>query len=345
MNTFGEVSMEERVYIKAGRLVRPFSARAGIECRGYSGVLQRRITDFGAEKSFAKAAQQMEEHYGVQIPVGAVRSITEKHGEHLLDSPQQIQGTSKGAEVAQLIAETDGSMIPTVKVDEEATGDRRKTRQTGWKETRLALVYAAGTVQPVFGVTTGSPDQVGEQMAACAERVGIGPHSEVHGVGDGAPWIADQMQWTFGAQGHYLIDFYHLCEYLAAASTHCAEDWQQWYETQKARMKAGACAEVLEALAAHLEPPEVQDKDAPVGACHRYIHNRPGQFDYAGALAKGLPIGSGQIESAHRYVIQERMQIPGAWWKVENADKMLALRAMRANGNWDTYWDSLKEAA
>ena len=59
MNTFGEVSIDERVYIKAGRLVRPFSPRAGVKCRGYSGVLQRRITDFGAEKSFAKAAQQI----------------------------------------------------------------------------------------------------------------------------------------------------------------------------------------------------------------------------------------------------------------------------------------------
>ena len=75
------------------------------------------------------------------------------------------------------------------------------------------------------------------------------------------------------------------------------------------------------------------DQDAPVPACHRYIHNRPGQLDDPGALAKGLPIGSGHIESAHRYFIQERMKIPGAWWKIENADKMLALRTLRANGN------------
>ena len=152
------------------------------------------------------------------------------------------------------------------------------------------------------------------------------------------------MEWTFGAQGRYLIDFYHLCDYLAAASKSCATDPQAWYEAKKTRMKAGANAEVLNALAPHLEPPEVEDKDAPVRACHRYIRNRPGQFDYPCALAAGLPIGSGEIESAHRYIIQERLKIPGAWWKIENADKMLALRTMRANGNWETYWDSLKAA-
>ena len=109
-------------------------------------------------------------------------------------------------------------------------------------------------------------------------------------------------------------------------------------------MKAGACAEVLDDLALHLEPPEVEDKDAPVRACHRYIRNRPGQFDYPGALSEGLPIGSGEIESAHRYIIQQRLKIPGAWWKIENADKMLALRALRVNGNWESYWDSFKAA-
>jgi hypothetical protein len=35
-------------------------------------------------------------------------------------------------------------------------------------------------------------------------------------------------------------------------------------------------------------------------------------------LAAGLPIGSGEIESAHRYVIQNRLKIAGAWWKMEN---------------------------
>ncbi len=152
------------------------------------------------------------------------------------------------------------------------------------------------------------------------------------------------MEVVFGAQGGYLIDFYHLCDYLAAASKHCAAHPQAWYETQRARMRAGASTQVLKELLAHMEPANTEEKDAPVRACYRYIRNRPEQFDYPRALAANLPIGSGQIESAHRYVIQERLKIPGAWWKIENADKMLALRTVRANGDWDSYWDSVKAA-
>src|SRR5258708_5275765 len=48
------------------------------------------------------------------------------------------------------------------------------------------------------------------------------------------------------------------------------------------------------------------------------------------ALQDGLPIGSGEIESAHKSLIQRRVKIPGAWWQLDNADYMIALRAMIA---------------
>jgi hypothetical protein len=336
--------VEEHTFLRARHLVRPFSAHAGVTCRGYSGPLQRRLTDFGAEKSFARAAQQVWEHYGIEVSAGAVRSITQAHGERLLQAPEIVQGPARTEAVPQLIAETDGSMIPTVEIDEEAAGDRRKTRQVGWKEARLSLVYAEGSVEPVFAVTTGSCDRVGEQLARCAQRVGIGPHTRVHGIGDGAPWIPNQLEAAFGAQASYLIDFGHLCEYLSPAGKHCANDPEAWVDTQKTRMKSGESNAVLEALAPRLEAPTVDEKDAPVRACHRYIANRPGQFEYARALAAELPIGSGHIESAHRYVIQQRLKLSGAWWKLANAAKMLALRATRANGNWGAYWEATEAA-
>jgi hypothetical protein len=64
-------------------------------------------------------------------------------------------------------------------------------------------------------------------------------------------------------------------------------------------------------------------------------------LNYRQALAEGLPIGSGEIESAHRYVAQQRLKRPGAWWRVEHAEHMLALRINRINGDWDPYWKAL----
>jgi hypothetical protein len=65
---------------------------------------------------------------------------------------------------------------------------------------------------------------------------------------------------------------------------------------------------------------------------------RRNQLNYREALANDLPIGSGEIESAHRYIAQLRLKRPGAWWRVEHAEYMFALRINRRNGEGKTYW-------
>ena len=125
-----------------------------------------------------------------------------------------------------------------------------------------------------------------------------------------APWIVGQVAEQFGG----LIDFYHVCEYLSAVATAIAGDAaarEAWIETQKAALKTGRLDAVLQALAAHGEAPEVEDGQAPVRNCHRYLSRRRAQLDYPRALADGLPIGSGETESAHRYLAQQRLKRPG----------------------------------
>ena len=43
------------------------------------------------------------------------------------------------------------------------------------------------------------------------------------------------------------------------------------------------------------------------------------------------------VEGGHRTVIQARLKLP-AWWKEETVDPMLALRTLRANGQWEAFW-------
>ena len=93
---------------------------------------------------------------------------------------------------------------------------------------------------------------------------------------------------------------------------------------------------MLRALVPHLEA-ETQ-AEAPVRAARRYLQGRREQLDYAGARAAGLPIGSGESESGHRQVIQQRLKLAGAWWKQNNAEAMLGLRVAPANQLWNSYW-------
>ncbi len=326
-------------------MIRPFSESAEVECRSCSLPLQRTITDFGADDSFGRGATaKLKEHYGIEVPATVIRAVTEKHGEAMLQLQQQEPGELPDRPgVAVLIAEADGCMIPVVEIVEpvaaEPPVDRRKCRKVDWKEGRLSLVHEPGSVTPIFGATMGTVDEVGEQLVRSAIRAGAGSQTRIHGVGDGAAWITNQMDLRFGTQATYLVDFFHLCEYISAAAEVVAgKDKESWMEEKKGWLKDNRWPDVLKSLQAHVEGEKVLDKDAPVRVCCRYIANHCNFLDYKSALAAGLPIGSGEVESGHRHVIQIRLKIAGAWWKVANAAKMLALRVTRANGDWEKYW-------
>lgn len=339
----------EQTFIVEGHLQRPFSQSAGVKNNGYSSLHQRCLTDFGADESFSHAVQKVKEHYGITVPVSAVQRITEYHAGKMLVQESLATEFPEGAGAACIIVEADGSMIPVVTIA-ESTGDipsdKRRCRSVQWQEARLTLAHQSGSVTPFFGATMDGTDATGDHMLNVAILAGGSSHSAIHCLGDGAPWIADQCDRVYGDQGHYLIDFYHLCDYLAAAAPSCHQhDDTVWLDEQKRLMKTGQIAVVIQNLKDHLEQENIPDKDAPVRLCHRYLLNRPGQFEYAKALAAGLPIGSGEIESAHRYIIQKRLKIAGAWWKRDNARKMLALRTLRANGAWQKYWNQMYELA
>lgn len=108
--------------------------------------------------------------------------------------------------------------------------------------------------------------------------------------------------------------------------------------TQKNRLLKNRCVRVIEELEGHLEPPGTAEEEAPVRQAHRYLSNRTGELDYAGAQRDLLPIGSGLIESGHKHVIQARMKIAGPAWEEQNAENMIRTRAKRASGQWNGFW-------
>jgi hypothetical protein len=300
------------------------------------------MTDFGADHSFALAATKLKEHYRIEVPASATRLITHKHAAKMQEIEPQAASLPQGG-VAQVIAQTDGCLIPIVKIAEKGPKDRRKRRQLDWQEARLSLAYKAGSLTKHYQATLQEVEIAGTQLLECARRAGGGQQSQIHCVGDGAVWIVRQVEQRFGEQGRYLIDFYHVSEYLARAGEALSREPQGWRIKQQERLKRNEVGKVLAELTAHLE--EQDEEPAPVRACWRYLSNRLENLDYQGALEAGLPIGSGEIESGNRSVIQARLKRSGTWWKAENAEAMLALRTLRASGQWESYWNDFRQAA
>ncbi len=256
---------------------------------------------------------------------------------------------SKTPGVPTVIAQTDGSMVPTVVTTGVSRAgekiDRRKTRQVQWREARLSLAHQFGSEKVTYAANYKDVEETGRQLLDCVIKSGAGRKTKVHCVGDGASWISSQVDEQFGTQGNYLIDFFHLCQYLSAAAKSIGGNTDEWLSAQKIHMKENKIRRVLYSLKLFMEDPDVPDDLAPVRACYRYIDNRPGQYNYKEARDENLPIGSGEIESGNRHVIQDRLKRPGAWWAGENIQPMLNLRTLRANDDWDDYWEELSAAA
>lgn len=300
------------------------------------------LVDFGADTSFAKAVEKVREHYRVEVNESAVRQATLFHGE-AMQMGIEVEVRMPVGGVKQMLSEMDGMFVPIVRV--EGNGDHRKHRVCEYAEAKLCLAGQVGAIERRYRGTMGKAEEAGRMWKACVVESGGGGETKLHCVGDGAKWIEAQMKKRFGEKAKYLVDFYHLSDYLATAGEAIkGKQGVRWLREQQARLKRNEAKQVLEELRGKQEGAEVEEINAPIRRCYRYLQERLGQVDYQGAIEKGFPIGSGEIESGNKSVLQARLKIAGAWWKVENAEKMIGVRTNRANQEWESYWKQQRVA-
>ncbi len=339
--------------VKPNKTIAAFELSSGVKCHCYSELLQRRLTDFGSDCSFGGAAKKVKEHYGIDIPVSGIRNITLSHANNMLQSLtdeieliKEIYSKRHRIKlkpgVRQIITETDGCMLPIVEVSAKAK-DKRKKKVLLYKEARLCLSYKTGDVTPIFAATMSDVNTTGKYLRLTAEKAGLGNNSNIHAVGDGAQWITKQMQDKFGDinQVNYLIDLFHVSEYLSAANTVLTSDEKKQKRLLNRQVKLLKNNEYQKVLTYFEGYKDIADDRNPAKECYRYMVNRPNQFGYKQAIEIQLPIGSGKVEGGHRHVIQARLKISGAWWLKESANAMLAMRTNRTNNYWDQYWEKI----
>jgi hypothetical protein len=308
------------------------------------------MTDFGADEPFTTATYKLKEHYGIDIPISSQRNITISHAKaiknelnkHVADKNKRSskRNLAQRQGSAFIISETDGSMVPIV-VTKKSGKDKRKHKEVMYREARLTLAHDNISTTPVFSVTFDDINTVGKHIRYCIDTAGCGSNSQIHAIGDGAVWIADQVDIQFGSQAKYLIDFYHASEYLAAASHECTKiEPIKWLHAQQQLLKCGHYKTVLN----NLKDYALANEGSATSKCYSYLKKRTHQLHYDQAIKNDLPIGSGEIESAHRYIIQNRVKVTGAWWLIDNAEAMINLSIHRVHNNWDNYWENLRAA-
>jgi hypothetical protein len=70
-----------------------------------------------------------------------------------------------------------------------------------------------------------------------------------------------------------------------------------------------------------------------------YLEPRMDMLNYQEYLDEDLPIATGIVEGAARYVVGERMDCAGMRWIPGRAEALLQLRCIELNGDWDKFFD------
>jgi hypothetical protein len=146
-----------------------------------------------------------------------------------------------------------------------------------------------------------------------------------------------------GVQITIVVDLIHVLEYLwkAAYAFHKegSKEAEGWVQQRLMWLLQGETAKVSENLRRNARAAKLEGAALKaVNRCLKYLRGVRDFIAYDRALEAGLPIATGVIEGACRYLVKDRMERTGARWSLVGAEAVLRLRALRASGDFDAYW-------
>ena len=362
------------IHPETGESARPVNHELRIHGGGRSPLAERALTDFGIETSFEKAGVRFKEHYGIELNRTAIQRVVERQGERAVEYIEERLLTAELAAdldpptcpVEVMVTEMDGSEARTGKLvsitgSTETTpvrGLSKRKRLTAWRDVRVGLVRPLDSDDASYVASLGSFDTVVGELAALGAERGAGPDTHWAKVVDGGNGPREALDkrlpdTTILDKCHCRAHLFETARAMGTPEANLAATVGRW----TSMLSAGGSPEVIEELeawrptdwspvreAAH----QARTADAPVKledpgmdrvrCLAAHLLRFADAVGYDELAASGLPIGNGEIESAHRFIPQARLKLPGTWWLPENIDRILAVRVIRVNGWWDDFW-------
>lgn len=356
---FGEVTLDSP-YMRnkaTGESARPVFDELGFRDRSRTLGVERALADFGAEESFALAAKRFEEHYHHEVGRTSVLRLVEdtaRDAQHYVEARlDQARGkyeepiaTRPG--LPEMLIQLDGCEIRTGTLETAETDELtevrelpKRRREEAWREVRVAFARSLHEVDRTYVAQMAKyPEVVGQLFSAAVDR-GLSSDTEVVAVSDGGQGLKEELEAQFPGL-FFILDHPHLCQHLHDTGKEMGladEDRHAWVRESLKTIEPGGVETLLEQLQEYSG-----DGADRVRRLCGYLERFKACLDYDTARESDWPIGSGEIESAHRYIPQKRLKLPGACWRPETINPMLALRIVRANDWWTDFWDHQAQA-
>jgi hypothetical protein len=141
-----------------------------------------------------------------------------------------------------------------------------------------------------------------------------------------------------------VLDFIHVLEYVWKAAfcffSAGSEEAETWVQERALRILQGKASDVAAGIrrSATLQNLDTKTREN-VDKCADYLLKNRQYLFYDEYLDRGYPIASGVIEGACRHLVNDRMEITGARWRLDRAEAVLRIRALRASDDFEAYWE------
>ena len=245
-----------------------------------------------------------------------------------------------------LLVGADGVMVPFRPEKESPKG------RTAWREIKVGILarlkrYTNRAGQEVSRLerrrlvaVLGDIDALSPRLWWEALRQDVLTAKVVAWVSDGGRGFWRLFRERFEGQGLGILDFYHAAQNLWKATrswldgrTSRAHDW---FGKVRHQLRHGEENAVLAELKTTLALNEL-----PAGARHtlqnvyNYLLAHSAHINYKKFKELGLPLGSGMVESACKWLIQQRFKGVGMRWSEDGFNHLLHLRLAWVNDRFD----------
>jgi hypothetical protein len=191
-----------------------------------------------------------------------------------------------------------------------------------------------------------APQAVIRRMFDEAERRDPGRRTRWVAVVDGAMPQLDAVKEEARARGvelEIICDIVHALEYLWDAARVLVDESKQaeWVRQRLLRLLQGEVSQVAAGMrrAKTMCGRRLSKKQrSVVDRSADYLLRHKEYMRYHDYLAEGYPISSGVIEGTVRHLVNDRLGITGAHWRLVSAEAVLQLRALKCSGDFDEYW-------
>ena len=230
------------------------------------------------------------------------------------------------------------------------TAKGRHGFSTPWREPRVLVIDILDEQGqpdrlrlPLYDVLIGDAEAIWALLIGYLRLLGAAYADVVEFIADGAEWMWHRVERlrTLAeiptAKLVEVLDFYHASQYLSETIATCRNmpkaQRQALYKRLRhaLRHQADGVEVVMEALRALA----TTQRGKTIRRALSYVEAHAHRMRYVTLEAHKLSIGSGQVESAVRRVINLRFKAPGSFWTETTVSGLMHLRAAFKAGRWD----------